>query len=111
MRSEEDFDLALSEAKESWARLFWLADGAGNDLRVDQIMLWAAVEKTNAVDIVPTPHRNVLGFTRAWLLSPFVGWQDELSRAADVALEISASDGWTRKLALTWFLGVPVGRC
>jgi serine/threonine protein kinase len=111
MRPEEDFNLALSDAKESWARLFWLADSAGNDLRIDEVMRWAAMKETNAVDIVPTPHRNVLGFTRAWLLSRFVGWQDELSRAADVALEISASDGWTRKLALTWFLGVPIGRC
>jgi hypothetical protein len=113
MRPEEDFDLALSEAKESWARLFWLADGAGNDLRIDQVMLWAAEEEapTDGADLIPMPHRNVLGFTRAWLLSPFVGWQDELARAADVALRISASDGWTRKLALTWFLGVPVGRC
>jgi hypothetical protein len=113
MRPEEDFDLALSEAKESWARLFWLADGAGNDLRIDQVMLWVAEEEapTDGTDLIPMPHRNVLGFRRAWLLSPFVGWQDELARAADVALRISASDGWTRKLALTWFLGVPVGRC
>jgi hypothetical protein len=113
MRPEEDFDLALSEAKEPWARLFWLADGAGNDLRIDQVMLWAAMEEPQAdvADFIPMPHRNTLGLTRAWLLSPFVGWQDELSRATDVALRISASDGWTRKLALTWFLGVPVGRC
>jgi serine/threonine protein kinase len=111
MRPEKDFDLALSEAKESWTRLFWLANGAGNDLRIEQVMLWAATEETNATDLIRMPHRKVLGFTRAWLLSPFVGWQDELTRAADMALKISASDGWTRKLALTWFLGVPVGRC
>jgi hypothetical protein len=111
VRPEEDFDLALSEAKESWVRLFWLANGAGNDLRIEQVMLWAATEETNATDLIRMPHRKVLGFTRAWLLSPFVGWQDELTRAADMALKISASDGWTRKLALTWFLGVPVGRC
>jgi len=76
-------------------------------------MIWAAMEETstNAADPIPMLHRNVLGFTRAWLLSPFVGWQDELARAAEKALKISASDGWTRKLALTWFLGVPVGRC
>jgi hypothetical protein len=111
MRPEENFDAAFSEGRESWARLFWLANGAGNNLRIDQVMLWAAMEEKNVVDIVPTPHRNALGFTRARLLSTFVGWHGELPRAADVALKISASDGWTRKLALTWFLGIPVGRC
>jgi hypothetical protein len=113
VRPDEDFDLALSEAKESWARIFWLADGVGNDLRIDQVMMWAAEEETptDGTDLMPMPHRNVLGFTRAWLLSPLIGWHNELARSSDVALKISASDGWTRKLALTWFLGVPVGSC
>ena len=113
MKPGEDFDLALSEAKESWARLFWFADGAGNDLRIDQVMLWAVMEdvSTDGANFVPLQHRNVLGFARAWLLSPFVGRQGRLTRATDVALKISASDGWTRKMALTWLLGVPVGRC
>ena len=113
MRPDEDFDSALPEAKEPWARLFWLADDAGNDLSVEQVKIWAAMEDnpTEGADQIPMPHRNALGFARTWLLSPFAGWQSELSRAADVALKISASDGWTRKLALTWFLGVPAGRC
>lgn len=113
MNPEGDFDLALSEATEPWARLFWLADGAGNNLRIAQVMHWSAMESisTNAANLTSMPHRSVLGPARAWLLSPFVGWQGELVRASDVALGISASDGWTRKLALTWFFGVPVGRC
>lgn len=112
VRPGEDFDLALSGAKESWARLFWFAEGARNDLTIDQIVRSAAMEEFPAnADFVPMPHRNFLGLTRAWLHSPFVGRQGVLARAADVALKISASDGWTRKLGLTWVLGVPFGRC
>jgi hypothetical protein len=108
-----EFDRALLEAQEPWARLLWRADNAGVVLRTESLLMWSAEEDrtqsspSSVSAVQPVRTRS----WRSWLLLPFVGWQGVDKRASAAALKISASEGWTRILALTWVLGVPVGRC
>lgn len=108
-----DFDLALVDARESWAHLLWRADAAGSALHTGQVLKWSAKAEHpgNSIGFVAMPHRNIMADVRAWLLRPFVGWRSVYRRAVTSTLKTSVSEGGTRKLALTWFLGVPVGRC
>lgn len=108
-----DFDIALLDARESWARLLWRADAAGNTLAIDKVLEWSfeADHPETPADLVSTPRRKAMARLGKWLLRPFIGLKGVYDRQVTSVLKISASEGPTRKLALTWLLGVPVGRC
>lgn len=113
-----DFDLALVDARESWAHLLWRADVAGSALQIEQVLKCSAEAEHpgNSIGFVAMPHRNIMVDVRAWLLRPFTGWRSVYRRAVTSTFKTSVNEGGTRKLALTklaltWFLGVPVGSC
>jgi hypothetical protein len=112
-RATSEFDHALLEAQEPWARLLWHADGAGADLGTESILQWSAEQDHphNEPSSISAMNSARMRNWRSWLLLPFVGRHGIYERTSAAALKISATEGWTRILALTWVLGVPVGRC
>jgi len=107
------FDKALLEAREPWTRILWRANGAGNNLRAENVLKWSTGDEkpTNPASSDSLTHASLAGSWAMWLLLPFHGWQSSQERASASALKITASDAWAKILGLTWILGVPVGRC
>lgn len=104
------FDRALVAAEEPWARLFRRARGVENQLSVGEVLRWSEGEEgpaTSAYSLAMLSQRPRVSLTRSF----FLGWQETSDRAATRLLKISASEGWSRLLALTWLFGVPVGGC
>ena len=111
--TRSEFDKALLEAREPWARILWRAHGAGNNLRAENVLKWSTGDEntTNLASSDPLTHPSLAGSWAMWLFLPFHGWQSDHERASASTLKITASDTWAKILGLTWILGVPVGRC
>lgn len=112
-KSSLDFDTAVFEAREPWARLLWRADGTGTALGVESLLQWSAEEEhpSSLESLMPVTGPRNLGRFQSWLLRPFLSKRAAYGRATESALKISASEGLSRVLGLTRILGVPVGRC
>jgi hypothetical protein len=111
--SESEFDTALLEGREPWARLLRRAHSVGNALRVGSLLQWSAADEHPSSSPSTVSSLSSVTMTRweRWVLRPVLGWRVVYKRASMSAMKISASDGWARVLGLTWILGVPVGRC
>lgn len=111
--TRSEFDKALLEAREPWARILWRAHVAGNNLRAENALKWSTGDEkpTNPASLDSLTHPSLAGSWALWLFLPFHGWQSDRERASASTLKITASDAWAKILGLTWILGVPVGRC
>jgi serine/threonine protein kinase len=72
-----EFDHALLEAWDPWARLLWRADGAGADLRIESLLRWSVEEEhpQNEPSPISAMKSSRMRSWRSWLLLQFVGRQ------------------------------------
>lgn len=106
------FDNALLNAREPWARLLRRALDAGEHLRLADLLHWSHENQPGASLLQgPVPQGRLIGLLKPRKSFDTVGWHRWNERAATALLRISASEGSSRILGLTWLLGVPSQKC